>query len=317
LRQFLTESFVLASAGTALGVTVAWYGNDFLLHFFRHPMIGQWMSVHPDRTVLLVTALCALLTTVSFGIWPALRAGRTDPGILLKSRTAGARRRATGRAFIPFQVALSLALVTMATLLSQSLLRLRSEHTGFDVRHVTIQTAPFNLLPQKGDAKLDLYQRMVDRIEQMPGIESAAVTWQTPMTGRQATAAFQALIGPNPPEDSHMAYNNVGPESFRTMKTRILAGREFEKSERETNGCIVNEAAAKSLFPHHQPIGSYVRSTDEKQFPEGLTCRVVGVAEDAKFASLREPPPRTIYLPLTRNTIPNGNLVFGQRRSRL
>jgi len=139
----------------------------------------------------------------------------------------------------------------------------------------------------KGRCQTRLYQRMVDRIEQMPGIESAAVTWQTPMTGRQATAAFQALIGLNPPEDSHMAYNNVGPEYFRTMKTRLLAGREFEKSERETNVCIVNESAAKFLLPHHQPIGSYVRSTDEKQFPEGLTCRVVGVCRRCEIC---QPP---------------------------
>src|SRR5260370_19516899 len=83
IRQYLTESLVLASAGAALGAAVAWYGNDFLLHFFRHPMMGQWMFVKPDRTVLVVTGLCALLTTVAFGILPALQAGRTDPGFLL------------------------------------------------------------------------------------------------------------------------------------------------------------------------------------------------------------------------------------------
>src|SRR5262249_15489657 len=152
-------------------------------------MIGEWMSVHPDSTVLAVTGLCAMFTTVGFGILPALRAGRADPGFLLKSRTVGGRRNSVGRAVVPVQVALSLVLVTLATLLSQSLSRLRSESTGFDLDHVTIQTAPFNLLHKEGDARLDLYQRMVDRIRQMPGIESAAVTWQTPMTGVPVNAA--------------------------------------------------------------------------------------------------------------------------------
>jgi hypothetical protein len=126
--------------------------------------------VHPDGTVLFATALCALLATMIFGLLAALSAGRTEPGILLKSRTAGASRQTAGRAFVPIQVGLSLTLVIPAALLSQSLARLRSEHTGFDVDHVTIQTAPFNLLHEQGDARL----RMVERIGQMPGIESAA-----------------------------------------------------------------------------------------------------------------------------------------------
>jgi predicted permease len=312
IRQYLTESLVLAAAGAALGGAVALAGNNYLLHFFRHPMIGEWMSVHPDKTVLLVTALCALLTTVFFGLLPALQAGRTDPGVLLKSRTAGAQKTSAGRAFVPVQVALSLALVTLATLLSQSLIRLRGEDTGFDVKHVTIQTAPFHTLPQKDDAKLDLYQRMVNRIGQMPGVESVAVTWHTPMTGIQPIGGFQALTGgPNPPEDSHMPYNDVGPGYFRTMKTAIVEGREFTPNERERTVCILNRSAANFLFPHQLAIGGYVRSTDTTQFPTQATCRVIGLAEDAKFANLNEPPPRTIYFPLTKVSLQKaGNLVF-------
>jgi predicted permease len=161
IRQYLTESFVIALAGAALGAFAAWYGSSALLHFFRDPMMFESIG------------LCAIGTTILFGTLPAWRAGRSDPGALLKSRTrAGGRRQIAGRAFVPIQVALSLALVALATLLSQSLIRLRIQHTGFDVNHVTIQTPPFNLLPEKGDAKLDLYQRMVDRIEQMPAIRS-------------------------------------------------------------------------------------------------------------------------------------------------
>jgi hypothetical protein len=139
---------------------------------------------------------------------------------------------------------------------------------------------------------------------------NGSVTLMTPMTGIQAVAAFQAASGSNSPEDSHMAYSEVGSRYFRTMKTAILAGREFEPNERDRTVCIVNQSAADFFFPHQQPVGGYARSTDPKQFPEDVACRVIGVAEDATFATLREPPPRTIYFPLTRNTIPNGNLVF-------
>src|SRR5262249_33121669 len=122
MRQYLTESFVIALAGAALGAAAAWYGTGYLLPFFRHPNEGIGMSIHPAGLVFAVTGFSAVMTPLLFGTLPAWRAGAADPGNVLKSRTAGAaRRRILGRAFIPLQVALSFALVSIATLLSQSL----------------------------------------------------------------------------------------------------------------------------------------------------------------------------------------------------
>jgi predicted permease len=313
IRQYLMESFAIALAGAALAAVAAWYGAPLLLRFFRNPMMGQPISVRPDSMVFWVTGLCAIFTTLLFGTLPAWRAGRADPGVLLTSRTtAGSRKRIAGRAFVPLQVALSLVLVTLATLLSQSLMRLRGEDTGFDLNHVTIQTPHVSLVPYQGDASLNFYQRMVDRLEDMPGIRSAAATMYTPMTGFDSRGLFQAVTGsPNPPEDSHMAYNAVGPGYFRTMQTHILEGREFEKNEREPNVCILNRSAANYLFPHQQVLDRYVRGENLKDFKNAgpFACRVIGIAEDAKFASLREPPPRTIYFPLSTKTDATG-LVF-------
>src|SRR5207237_4298577 len=113
---------------------------------------------NPDAIVFAVTGLSAILTTFLFGTLPAWRAGSADPGNLLKSRTAtGARRRIVGRAFIPLQVALSFALVSIATLLSQSLTRLHTEQTGFDLNHVTIQPAPFSLQNLTPEVRMELY----------------------------------------------------------------------------------------------------------------------------------------------------------------
>jgi predicted permease len=313
IRQYLTESFVIALAGAALGAVATWYGSPALLGFFRDPMMGQAVQVHPDRMVFWITGACAVATTLLFGALPAWRAGRSDPGVLLTTRTAGgSRQQMAGRAFVPVQVALSLILVALATLLSQSLSRLHNDRTGFDVDHVTIQTARFNVLPQNGDAKLDLYQRMVDRLEQMPGMRAAAVTWQTPMTGVLITSRFQAVTqNSDPPEDPHMAYNAVGPGYFRTMNTHILEGREFQKNERSPNICIINRAAANFFFPHEQAIGRYVRALDAKDFLDPVTCRVIGIAEDAKFSNVREAAPRTIYFPISLKTLNEaGILVF-------
>ncbi|HEX3682447.1 MAG TPA: ABC transporter permease [Bryobacteraceae bacterium] len=313
IRQYLTESLVLSLAGAALGAVAAWDGSTFLLQFFRHPNMFVGMVVRPDATVFLVTGLLAVLTTLLFGTVPAWRAGRSDPATLLKSRTTlGGRRHLAGRAFVPIQVALSVALVALATLLSQSLVRLRTESPGFDLNHVTIQTPPLHQLNLEADAKLNLYQKMVDRIQQMPGIQTAAVTAYTPMTGDQAIAQFRPVSNsPQSPEESRLAYNEVGPGYFRTMKTAILAGREFEESDRQRNVCVVNQAAAQYLFPREAALGRYVRSSDPRAFPQPVSCRVIGIAQDAKFASLRAAPPRTLYFPVTRETIGEfGNLVF-------
>jgi predicted permease len=313
IRQYLMESFAIALAGASLAALAAWFGTPLLLGFFRDPMMGQPISVRPDSMVFWITGLFAVGATLLFGTLPAWRAGGADPGVLLTSRTAaGSRRHIAGRTFVPLQVALSLVLVGVTALLPQSLIQLRGQDTSFDLDHVTIQTARFNVLPQKGNARLDLYQRMVDRLDEMPGMRSAAVTWTTPMTGFQAIAHFVAVSGrPNPPEDSHMAYNAVGPGYFRTMNTHILEGREFEKTERTPNICVLNRSAANYLFPHQEVLNRYVRSNDTKEFPDPVSCRVIGIAEDAKFGSLREAPPRTIYFPVSTKILNDaGNLVF-------
>jgi predicted permease len=313
IRQYLTESLVLSLAGASLGAVGAWHGSTFLLRFFRHPNMFEGMVVRPDTTVFVVTGLLAILSMLLFGTLPAWRAGRSDPGSLLKSRaTLGGRRQIAGRAFVPVQVALSVTLVAVATLLSQSLVRLRSQSPGFDLNHVTIQTPPFHQLTADANARLDLYQRMVDRIQQLPGIESAAVTSYTPMTGEQAVAVFQPLTNSSrSAQEFRLAYNEVGPGYFRTMKTSIFSGREFGKNERQRNICVLNQSAAHFLFPGESALGQYVRSNDSRAFPEPVSCRVVGIAQDAKFASLRTPPPRTIYFPVSQKTIGQfGNLVF-------
>ncbi len=150
VRQYLTESALIALAGAVLGAAAAWYGTPLLLPFFRTPMQGVGMQMEPDQTVFLVTAITAIVTTLFFGSLPAWRAARANPAGVMKSRSA-AQRPTAGRGFVAVQVALSLVLVAMAALLSQSLLRLQNENTGFALDQVTIQTAPFHLLGRQGE----------------------------------------------------------------------------------------------------------------------------------------------------------------------
>jgi predicted permease len=314
VRQYLSEAFLIAFTGSMLGAFLTWYGCSYFLQFFRDPMMGETMQVRPDRTVFVVSACLAIFATFFFGTLPAWRAGNADPGKLLKTRSAlRGKRSIAGRTFIPIQAALSLTLVTLAALLSQSIFRLRSEQTGFDTDHVTIQTSPFYLLKTNGEAKLNLYQRMVDRIDQMAGVRSASVTSRTPLTGESVNSTFQASGGSsNSSEAVTLAFNDVGADYFRTMAIRIVSGREFTPKERSLNVCIVNQAAASLLFKNGKALNEYVRASDPKQFPVNTTCRVIGIASDAKFSDVRAGPPPTIYFPvsLERFDAHIGVLVF-------
>ena len=315
MRQYLTESCVPAAIGALLGGAGAWFGTTALPSFFVNPNAQEGLSIRPDAMVFGISAAFAVVATVLFGTLPAWRAGRSDPATLLTSRsTLGVRKQLAGRAFVPVQVALSLVLVAVAGLLSQSLIRIRGEHAGFDLNHITLTTPQFAEAQMAPAARLNLYQAMVDRLERSPDIQAAAITWFTPLTNGFASAPFQAVAdGPNPPQDPKMAFNYVGPGYFRTMQTRILAGREFERRERDFSVCITNQSAAAYLFPHLDPVGQYVRGTGREPSGTGLTCRVVGVAEDAKYASLRAPAPRTIYFPMTEQRVETGNMVFLMR----
>jgi predicted permease len=308
IRQYLTESLTIAIAGAACGGWAAWSGVEWLAGFFRSPNSGYGLTLQPDATVFGLTAALAVLAAFGAGLYPAWRAGSTVGMDALRSRTSFGRGGA-GRLFVPVQVALSLVLVTLAALLSQSLQRLHTEDPGFALDRVTIQTAPFHMLRMTGEAKLDLYERMIERMERSRRIEAASFAFYTPMTGYQASARFETSSGNT---RQTMTYNNVGPAYFRTMGIRLVAGREFQRGERRDDVCIVNEAAAQKLFPGGgSAIDGFVTTADEKQFPQALRCRVVGVSATAKFAQLREPPQATVYYPVGTTVLPKAwNLVF-------
>jgi macrolide transport system ATP-binding/permease protein len=215
ISQYFAESLLIALVGGTIAAILAWFGSGFLSGFFLDPYALEAVTVRPDGAVFLISGSLALLSTLVFGTLPAWRAGNEDPGILLKSRNAPGRNRLrVGKILVPLQIAVSLILIVTAALLSRTLISLRSEHTGSQVDGLTMTTPLFQGNDaRRGDALLNLYQAMVDRMERHPGISSAAVTWYTPLTNDQATAGFEALSSdmPVPPKDLHMAYNQVGP----------------------------------------------------------------------------------------------------------
>ena len=112
---------------------------------------------------------------------------------------------------------------------------------------------------------MELYHRMKNRLEQLPGINSASFTLLHADDELSSNLKLpSSSSGTTPPEDPRMAYNDVGPGYFRTMETTILEGREFQDNERDRSVCVLNQSAAAYLFPRQQAVGQYVRSTGQK-----------------------------------------------------
>lgn len=354
-QQLLIEAFVIALAAAAVGSLVAWYGSRLLVRFFldgwRRGQLVTWydstMALEPDGTVFLAAAGTAVVVTLLIGIRPAWRASRSTAlarlrgprrqlvrgtvrrlarwpvGDFVRRLSARlAKRRIVAHAFVASLLGLALVLIVIATLMVRSLLLFRTQDFGFDPGRVAYQSAPYTLLAEKGHAKLDAYQRLIDRLTHAPGVTAAAFTSEVPMLGR-SSGEWSGPIGDNPAtgDTTTLAEATVGSGYFRTMGMTLIAGREFTPDERTPHVCILNQRAASFLFPNHAAVGRDL-ATSDKRFADhrisstttgaAYTCRVVGVVNDARDVSLHDPLSTTIYYPVTPETYPGAeyNLVL-------
>jgi predicted permease len=315
LQQCLVEALMLAFLGSIVAAGLAWSSVRTISSFLTPGGSGESTQLQPDAHILVVTAALALLTTLLFGLVPAWLAGRVAPNSVLKSKGANARRDLLRRRlFIPAQFSLALALVFAAGLFTHTLVRLRNNHAGFNPAHVMEVCAQFQALKKNPAEIMELYRSVTDFLRTSPGVQSAAYTWVTPLTGFAPKVDAHSIANP---QDHPIAFNDVGDDYFATIGTRVLAGREFTQRDRDRSACIVNEAAAQLLFPGGQPLdNSLIADNGGVNGISKFTadCRVVGIVEDARYSSLRDPAPPTVYFPASQSTVATGgyqnNLVF-------
>jgi predicted permease len=209
------------------------------------------------------------------------------------------------RFFVPLQVALSLALVVVAALLGSTVVRLRTDNSGYKTDNVLFYITDFNRVPQKGADLIALYRRVAARLEELPGVIDASVAQIPPLLGWQDEGKFVAANQAGRGEPIVSDLNSIGAHFFSAVGTPLLAGRDLKNEDADLNACILNQAAAKLYFPHTSALGQMLR-----QLPHtiGITtetphdCEVVGIAQDAKYETLHQEFPPIVYLPLSRNT---------------
>jgi predicted permease len=308
-RQLLTESAVLAILGGAAGVLVASVVISALLALMP-PELGTAFSgaaVRVDMRVLVFALLLSLVTSVLFGLAPALLAARVEAGDVLRagarSASPGANRRRLRGLLVAAEVAVAFVLLAGAGLLVRSFHRLASLDPGFRPdRVVTVALELERAQYPTTAAQLAFFERLLERVHRLPGVESAAAGDSLPLKPFSMVMIGGGVEGgpPTPAgREPELAVCAVTPDYFRALGITLRRGRPFDAADRAgaPEVAIVNETLARRLFGGADPIGKRVLFARS----EGKGVTVVGVAADVRHEGLEAPPRGVMYRPFAQD----------------
>ena len=296
LRQLLTESVLLALAGGVLAVAFAsTAARTVLLALPVDPRSRVRLDEVPmtiDGRMLLFAGGITLLTALVFGLMPAWRAFSAVASAALRSSRTG-RDRLYEKGLVAMQVACAIVLTSLAMLLTGHVSTLKTHNTGFQHDAVLVVALDRPRANLTADARLRLYQEVLQRLRSIAGVRSGALAALTPI---QPGAASRFLYAEGVTEPvagrPRVALNWVGPQYFEAVRTPLVAGRDFaDADEGSQSVAIVNERLARQYFGDARPLGrrfTLERGTERYE--------IVGIAADAKYSSLHEPAPPTAYL---------------------
>ena len=300
LRQLLTEGVMLALLGAALGVLLAYAGDRILLNVFATGATGPVvLELNPDARILGFTITVALLTGLLSGLLPALQTTAVQPGSVLKGgmQNLSSRHRWLASSLVIGQVSLSLLLLMAAGLFVRTLENLRYLDTGFQSDGVLLVNLDARHAGYQNARLLDLYRDLLERVSALPGVTSASLSANTPLSGGIWSGSI-LLEGQSPQSGGGLSahFNTVAPGYFATMRTPLLLGRDF--TMRDDAGAppvaIVNEAFVKEYLHGRNPLGVHVSVHNS---PDSQNMEVIGVVGDTVSFDLRDPAPPFVYVP--------------------
>jgi predicted permease len=300
IRLLLTESVLLAVLGAGLGALLSGWSLDVLLSRLAAPP-GIQPSL--DRAVLLYTTLVAVGASLVFGLAPAWSASRANPASSVKDAAAGSasRSRLQG-ALVATQMALCVVLLAAAGLFLRSLEKAAFSDVGLDRKTAaSVLAVSFDLETQgySKEGRQTFERTLLERAASTPGVVSAALAEILPLAGR----AIGDSVAPEGQEaadgEAGMTFTNaVSPGYFRTLGIPLVAGRDFQDSDRPgaAKVTVINELLARRFWPTGTALGKRLRVGSEPGLYE-----VVGVAREGKYVSLTEEPRPFLYLPLLQH----------------
>lgn len=305
LRQLLTESVLLSICGGAAGLLLAAAGAR-LLALHGPERIPFLREVSLDGRVFAFAILISLLTGILFGIAPAFAAFRTHLSQALKNGSIAAgesrsRNRFRG-ALVVIEVAIAMLLTIGATLTMRTLLRLQATNPGFDADGVLTASVSLPVTKYaKPEQRFDFYGRVLDRVNAMPGVQTASMVSLIPFGGSNTGRNFLIEGQPPPrPEDTPVFWRRIiDPHYFGVMRIPLIRGREFSSQDAGTpRVAIINETMARRYWPDTDPLG--------KRFGSGpYWLTVVGIVGDVKFTSLTKAAEPEFYEPYRQASLPD------------
>ena len=321
-RQLLTESGLLVSAGTALGVAFAW-GAIGVLRTIGPETLPRLNEVALDWVVLLYALAIAGATSVVFGLAPLWRARRPDVQAALsdagRGSSGGRAARLVRHGLVVGEMALAVILVTAAALLVQSFARLSAADLGFtSERRLTFSVALPEVSYETPAKTADLFERLLARIDSAPGVVKAGATTTLPL-GRDADFRLNFTVNGQPLRDAAgdqlARYRMVSPGYFAAMGIALREGRSFTEADREDAPpvVIVNEALARRWAGGRSAVGITMGAASGGFGPLGRiltrTPRIVGVVADVRQAGLDRGAEPSIFYPLRQAPFRNQTIV--------
>jgi macrolide transport system ATP-binding/permease protein len=305
LKQLLTEGLILSTLGATGGLLVAyWCRHALVLLFPERSGVAMYLPGEIDWRVMSLSAGICLMATLIVGLVPSLQTRNLALAGALKAGSTGvvgARGKAWARSgLVVFQVCLSFVLLVGAALLLQSLQKIRTASPGFSTTNV-VQTG-VSLISAGYDVPhaKTFQEELMARVRALSGVESAAFARVTPLGYGTYSSTPIAVDGYQPPPEEQPAidYNQVSPDYFATLGIPLLSGREFTRADDENAPlvAIVNQTMAARYWRDQDPI-------DRRLQVNGRWVRVIGVAADSKYESMRESPKPFFYVPLLQDFV--------------
>jgi putative ABC transport system permease protein len=323
IRQMLTESFVLALLGGALGLAFALVGIRVITRLIpQGTLVGASISL--NGAVLLFTAGVVVLAALVFGMAPAVHATKRDVQEELKEggRTAsvGAAQNRLRGVLAVAEISLALVLLAGAGLMMKSLYRLMNVNPGFQPdRVLTMEMYLSSERYSKDPAILNFWQQVLDGVRALPGVESAALGTNVPLTDNHSRTdiTIEGMALPKPGSFPHPDIHTVSPDYVRTLGMVLERGRTFTDADKESAPLValVNQKLARQYWANGDPIGKRFMwgrfDPTSKTPPKWIT--VVGVVDDTKLYGLANPARLEVYDPLRQDVNNDMDLVVKSR----
>jgi len=319
IQQLLGESLLFAIFGGAFGLLLSYWGVHLLRAKLSFNADTAWLAgkLEGDSRVLLFTCVISFLTVLLFGTLPALTSSKLEiqPTLLGGggTRSQGRKESRLRGGFVIGQIALTIILIAAAGTSIQLVIREMRAHLGFDPHGVLSVSLP---LPSSKypsvQTQAAFFSDLVQRIQALPGIQSAALTQEIPESfPRRLAFEAGADLTSKPEERPQAGGYFISPDYFRVMKIPVLKGHPFSTADSSLSPkvSIVNESLAKQYFPNADPIGRFIRTYADPS-SAAVSREIVGVAADViDRVGQRQSVPQ-IYIPFAQNPMGAMTLVL-------